>query len=158
VAASVISSSLERPSIASASANLSSQETRLPEPTAASSAAASSSEKVTPPEPTFTSPAVNVTPPEGTCLQEPTTSSSAVATSLPGQVCFTPRSFSLLSALLYSLAFFQSVNLSELLAFDPGSIGSAILEADDPQPDSTSVASQLLFMKDLLSGLIDALI
>jgi hypothetical protein len=67
-------------------------------------------------------------------------------------------SFSLLSALLYSLAFFQSLNLSELLAFDPASIGSAILEADDPQPDSTSVASQLLCMKDLLSGSIDALV
>jgi hypothetical protein len=158
VAASVISSSLERPSIASATANLSSQETRLPEPTAASSVAAPSSDKVTPQEPTFASPAINVPPPEGTRLPEPTTSSSAVSTSLPGQVCFTPMSFSLLSALLYSLAFFQSLNLSELLAFDPASIGSAILEADDPQPDSTSVASQLLCMKDLLSGSIDALI
>jgi hypothetical protein len=39
---------------------------------------------VTPPEPTFASPTVNVPPPEGTRLQEPTTSSSAVATSLPG--------------------------------------------------------------------------
>jgi hypothetical protein len=60
--------------------------------------------------------------------------------------------------LLYSHASFQSLNLSELLAFDPASIGSAILEADDPQPDSTSIANQLLCMKDLLSGLIDALV
>jgi hypothetical protein len=60
--------------------------------------------------------------------------------------------------LLYSHASFQSLNLSELLAFDPASIRSAILEADDPQPDSTSVASQLLCMKDLLSGSIDALV
>jgi hypothetical protein len=158
VGTSVISSSLEGPFIASATANLSSQEARLPEPTAASIAAAPCSEKVTPQEPTFTSPVVNAPPPEGTRLQEPTTSSSAVATSLPGQVCFTPRSFSLLSALLYSLAFFQSPNLSELLAFDPASIGSAILEADDPQSDSTSITSQLLCMKDLLSGSIHALI
>jgi hypothetical protein len=54
--------------------------------------------------------------------------------------------------------FFQSLNLSELLAFDPASIGSAILEADDPQPDSTSTASRLLRMKDLLLSPIDTLI
>jgi hypothetical protein len=106
IAASVISSPLEEPSTASAIANLSAQETCLPEPTAVSSAAARSSEKVIPPDPTFASPAVNVPPPEGTHLQEPTTSSSAVATPLLGQVCFTPRLFSPLSALLYSLAFF----------------------------------------------------
>jgi hypothetical protein len=46
----------------------------------------------------------------------------------------------------------------ELLAFDPASVGSAILEADDPQPDSTSAASQLLRVKDLLSAPIDALV
>jgi hypothetical protein len=45
-----------------------------------------------------------------------------------------------------------------LLAFDPASIGLAILEADDPQPDSTRVASQLLCVKDLLSASIDALV
>jgi hypothetical protein len=45
-----------------------------------------------------------------------------------------------------------------LLAFDPASVGSAILEADDPQPDSTRVAGQLLHVKDLLSALIDALV
>jgi hypothetical protein len=46
---------------------------------------------VIPPDPTFASPAVNVPPPDRTHLQEPTTSSSAVATSLPGQVCFTSQ-------------------------------------------------------------------
>jgi hypothetical protein len=45
-----------------------------------------------------------------------------------------------------------------LLAFDPASIGSAILEVDDPQQDSTSVASQLLHVKGLLSAPIDALV
>jgi hypothetical protein len=37
--------------------------------------------------------------------------------------------------------FLQNLNLSELLAFDPASIGSAILEADDPPLDLTSTAS-----------------
>jgi hypothetical protein len=50
------------------------------------------------------------------------------------------------------------MNLSELLAFDPASIGSAILEADDPQPGPTSTTSRLLRMKDLLLGPINALI
>jgi hypothetical protein len=60
--------------------------------------------------------------------------------------------------LLYSHASLQGLNLSELLVFDPASIGSAILEADDPQPDSTRVAGQLLRVKDLLSAPIDALV
>jgi chromosome segregation ATPase len=46
----------------------------------------------------------------------------------------------------------------ELLAFDPASIGLAIVEVNDPQPDSTSIASQLLRVKGLLSALIDALV
>jgi hypothetical protein len=54
--------------------------------------------------------------------------------------------------------FLQNLNLSELLAFDPASIRSTILEADDPQLDSTSTANRLLHMKNLLSGPIDALI
>jgi hypothetical protein len=58
----------------------------------------------------------------------------------------------------YSHAFFQGLNLSDLLAFDPASVGSAILEADDPQLDLTSVASQLLRVKDFLSAPIDALV
>jgi hypothetical protein len=63
--------------------------------------------------------------------------------------------------LLHCLAhplFLQNLNLSELLAFNPASIGSAILEADDPHPDSTSIANRLLPMKNLLLGSIDALI
>jgi hypothetical protein len=84
VTASVVDSSLERPAVALATANLPSEGMRLPEPTAASSAATPPSKKVTPREPTFASPAVNVPPSEGTHLQEPITSSSAVATSLPG--------------------------------------------------------------------------
>jgi hypothetical protein len=105
VAASITNSRLEEPSSALATANPSVQETRLPEPTAISSAAAPSSEKVIPPDSSFTSPAIDVHPSEGTHLQELTTSSSAVATSLSGQVCFTPKLFSPLSALPYSLAF-----------------------------------------------------
>jgi hypothetical protein len=68
VAASIISSSLERPAITSATTNLPSKGTRLPEPTAASSATAPPSERVNPQEPTFASPAVNVPPPEGSRL------------------------------------------------------------------------------------------
>jgi hypothetical protein len=60
--------------------------------------------------------------------------------------------------LLYSHASLQGLNLSELLAFDPTSVGSAILEADDPQPDSNRVASQLLHVKDILLAPIDALV
>jgi hypothetical protein len=84
VAASVVNYSLEKPAIASTTANLPSEGTRLLELTAASSAATPPSEQVIPRELTFASPAVNVPPPKGTRLQEPITSSSAVATSLPG--------------------------------------------------------------------------
>jgi hypothetical protein len=62
------------------------------------------------------------------------------------------------SVLLYSHASLHGLNLSELLAFDPASVGSAILDADDPQPDLTRVAGQLLRVKDLLSAPIDALV
>jgi hypothetical protein len=158
VAASVVGSSLERPAVAMTHANLPSKGARLQEPTAASSAVAPPSKRVNPREPTFAPPAINVPPPEGMRLQEPIASSSAVATSLPRQVCLTPRSFLFFSVLLYSHVSLQGLNLSELLAFDPASIGSAILEADDPQPDSTRVASQLLCVKDLLSASIDALV
>jgi hypothetical protein len=50
------------------------------------------------------------------------------------------------------------LNLSELLSFDPASIGLAILEADDHQPQPTGVASQLLRIKGLLSAAIDTLV
>jgi hypothetical protein len=46
----------------------------------------------------------------------------------------------------------------ELLSFDPDSVGSAILEVDDHQPDPTGVANQLLRIKGLLSAPIDALV
>jgi hypothetical protein len=45
-----------------------------------------------------------------------------------------------------------------LLSFDPASVGSAILEVDDHQPQPTGVASQLLRVKGLLSAPIDALV
>jgi hypothetical protein len=45
-----------------------------------------------------------------------------------------------------------------LLSFDPASVGSAILEVDDHQPQPTGVASQLLRIKGLLSVPIDALV
>jgi hypothetical protein len=50
------------------------------------------------------------------------------------------------------------LNLSELLLFDPASVGSAILEVDDHQPQLTAVASQLVRIKDLLSAPIDTLV
>jgi hypothetical protein len=69
-----------------------------------------------------------------------------------------PQIILFFSVLLYSHVSLQGLNLSELLAFDPASIGSAILETDDPQQDSTRVASQLLYVKDLLSTSIDTLV
>jgi hypothetical protein len=50
------------------------------------------------------------------------------------------------------------LNLSELLSFEPASIGSAILEVDDHQPQPTGVASQVLRIKELLSAPIDTLV
>jgi hypothetical protein len=41
---------------------------------------------------------------------------------------------------------------------DPASIGSAIPDVDDQQPEPTGVASQLRRMKDLLSAPIDTLV
>jgi hypothetical protein len=54
--------------------------------------------------------------------------------------------------------FLQNLNLSELLAFDPTSIRSAILEADDSPLDAASTTNRLLHVKNLLSGPIVALI
>jgi hypothetical protein len=45
-----------------------------------------------------------------------------------------------------------------LLSFDPASIGSAIPDVDDQQPQPTGVASQLRRMKELLSTLMDTLV
>jgi hypothetical protein len=156
---------LEGPSTASATADLLAREAPPVEPTAVSLA-------VTPAEPTAISPAVassfedvthlassvTVRPSEGMRPQEPIVPSSAIVTSL-GQVCLFPCNyFGLPPQYLTHPLFLQNLNLSELLAFDPASIGSAILEADGPPLDLTSTASRFLRMKDLLSGPIDALI
>jgi hypothetical protein len=45
-----------------------------------------------------------------------------------------------------------------LLSFDFASIGSALLDVDDQQPQLTDVTSQLQRMNDLLSALIDTLV
>jgi hypothetical protein len=166
VTASLVSPSLEGPSTASATADLPARETHpaeptaissavaLAEPTAISSAVASSSGDVAPLAST-----VIVQPSEGTRPQEPIVPSSAIATSLSGQVCLILFNyFGPLPQCLAHPLFLHNLDLSELLSFDPASIGSAILEADDPPLDLTSTANQLLRMKNLLLGLIDALI
>jgi hypothetical protein len=158
VAASVIGSSLESPAVTSATANLPSKGACLPEPTDASSAAAPPSESVNPKEPTFASPADNVPPSEGRTFRSRSVLHRLSPLLSQDRYVLPPRSFLFFSVLLYSHASLQGLNLSELLAFDLASIGSAILEANDPQPDSTRVASQLLYVKDLLSGSIDALV
>jgi hypothetical protein len=55
-------------------------------------------------------------------------------------------------------AFFQGFNFSQLLSFDPTSIGSALLDIDGQQPQPTGVVSQLRRMNDLLSAPIDTLV
>jgi hypothetical protein len=55
-------------------------------------------------------------------------------------------------------ASFQCFNFSELLPFDPASIGSVMLDVDDQQLQPTSVVNQLRHMKNLLSALIDTLV
>jgi hypothetical protein len=55
-------------------------------------------------------------------------------------------------------ASFQGFNFSELLSFDAASIGSVLLDVDDQQLQPTSVVTQLRYMKDLLSALIDTLV
>jgi predicted nucleic acid-binding Zn-ribbon protein len=66
--------------------------------------------------------------------------------------------FGLLPQCLAHALFLQNLDLLELLAFDPASIGSTILEADDSPSGLTSTSDQLLRVKDLLSGPISALI
>jgi hypothetical protein len=56
------------------------------------------------------------------------------------------------------LPFFQGFKFLELLLFDHASKGSALLDVDDQQLRSTSVASQLQRMKDLLSAPISILV
>jgi hypothetical protein len=55
-------------------------------------------------------------------------------------------------------ASFQGFNFSELLSFDPASIGSDQLDVDDQQLQLTGIVNQLQHMKDLLSALIDTLV
>jgi hypothetical protein len=96
---------------------------------------------------------------EGTRPQEPIVPSSTITTSLSGQVCLILFNyFNLFPQCLAHPLFLQNLDLSEILAFNPASIRSAISEADDSPLDLTSTANQLLRMKDLLSSPIDALI
>jgi hypothetical protein len=55
-------------------------------------------------------------------------------------------------------ASFQGFNFSELLSFDPASIGSVLLIVDDQQLQPTGGVNHLRHMKDLLSALIDTLV
>jgi hypothetical protein len=55
-------------------------------------------------------------------------------------------------------ASFQGFNFTELLPFDPASIGSVMLDVDDQQLQPTSVVNQVRHMKNLLSALIDTLV
>jgi hypothetical protein len=166
VTVSLVGPCLEEPSTASAAADLSAQEARPAEPTVIPSAVApveltaiSSDVASSSGDAAHLTSTITVHPSEGMRPQEPIVPSSAIATSLSGQVCITLCDyFGLLPYCLAHPLFLQNLNLSELLAFDPASIGSAILEADDPLLDLTSTASRLLRMKDLLSGPIDALI
>jgi hypothetical protein len=154
VTASLVSPSLTGPSTASVAADLPARETHPAEPTAIPSAIASSSGGVTPLAST-----VVVQPSGGTHPQEPIVHSSAITTSFTGQVCLILFNYFGLFPLCPAHPFLhQNLDLSELLAFDPASIGLAILEADDPPLSLASTANQLLRMKDLLSGPIDALI
>jgi hypothetical protein len=166
VTAPLVSPSLEGPSTASATADLPAREAHPAEPTvissaiapaepnAISSAVASSSGGVAP-----LASAITIHPSGGTRPQEPIVPSLAITASLSGQVCLILCNyFGLPPQCLAHPLFLQNLDLSELLAFDPTSIGSAILEADDSPLDLASTANQLLRMKDLLSGPIDALI
>jgi hypothetical protein len=55
-------------------------------------------------------------------------------------------------------ASFKGFNFSELLSFDPASIGSVLLDVDDQQLQSTGVVNHLRHMKDLISAPIDTLV
>ncbi|PUZ60804.1 hypothetical protein GQ55_4G192800 [Panicum hallii var. hallii] len=93
-------------------------------------------------------------PPERVHLQESTATTSVVTPS-PDRV--RPQE-SIFSSSAVTPSSEQGLNLSKLLSFDPASVGSAILEVDDHQPDPTGVGSQLLHVKGLLSAPIDALV
>jgi hypothetical protein len=167
VTTSLVGPCLEGPSAALAIADSPAREVRPTEPTAISSAVALA-------EPPVTSSAVasssggvarmasaaTVHPSERMHPREPIGPSLAIATSLSGLVClfFLCNYFGLLPQCLAHPLFLQNLDLSELHAFDPASIGSTILEADDSPLGLTRTADQLLHVKDLLSGPISALI
>jgi len=52
----------------------------------------------------------------------------------------------------------QNFDLSQLLSFDPASIGLTTIEAERETPQPTVLSSQLQHIKDLLSSPIDALV
>jgi hypothetical protein len=124
------------------------------EPIAAPSAVASPSGGAT-----HMASATTVHPSKGTHSREPIAPSLAIATSFSRQVRLLFVTILVFSRNAYLTLFsFQNLDLSELLAFDPASIGSTILEADDSSSGPTSAADQLLRVKDLLSGPISTLI
>jgi hypothetical protein len=149
---------LQEPTAASSAVSLPLTGARLQEPTATSSVVTPPFVRVGPQEPTIAPPTVIAPPSERMRPEEPITTLSAVVTPRPEQVYFITRLLTSLLMLPYSHAFFQGLNLSELLAFDPASVGSAILEVDHPQPDSSSVVNQLIHVKDFLSAPIDTLV
>jgi hypothetical protein len=164
---SLVGPCLEGPSTASATADSPAREVRPAEPTAISSAVALAELTVTPSAVASSSggvahmaSAATVHPSERMHPREPIVPSLAIATSHSGQVClfFLSNYFGLLPQCLAHALFLQNLDLSELLAFDPASIGSTILEADDSLSGLTSTADQLLLVKDLLSGPISAMI
>ncbi|PUZ51017.1 hypothetical protein GQ55_6G128600 [Panicum hallii var. hallii] len=120
----------------------------LQEPIITSSAASPSLQ-----EPIVTSSAISP-PPERVRLQEPIATTSTI-THLPGRVHLQEP---IVTSSVIDPSPEQGLNLSKLLSFDPASVGSAILEVDDHQPDPTGVASQFLRVKGLLSAPIDALV
>jgi hypothetical protein len=148
VTTSLVGPCLEGPSPASATADPPVREVRPAEATAISSAVALAEPTATPSAVASSSggavhvaSAATVHPSEGMHPREPIAPSLAIATSLSGQVClFLCNYFGLLPQCLSHPLFLQNLDLSELLAFDPASIRSTILEADDSPSGLTSTA------------------
>jgi hypothetical protein len=112
----------------------------LQEPIVTSSAINPSPERMHLQEPIATSSAINPSPPR-VRLQEPIVTSSAITPS-PEQVCFITELFA--SSFPCAVLIFYLLSESKPLGvalFDPASVGSAILEVDDHQPQPTGVAS-----------------
>jgi hypothetical protein len=140
VTSSPVGPCLEEPSTASATADSPAREVRPAEPTAISSAVTLAEPTVAPSAvasssggAVHTASASIVHPSERMHPREPIVPSLAIATSSSGQVwLFLRNYFGLLPRCLAYPLFLQNLDLSELLAFDPATIGSTILEADDP--------------------------